>query len=66
MWEYGMESDLKILILEKFLQTNLDYIEGAAKISLELVQKSAWPTYSFANFEYINSGLTKQIVGCEL
>ena len=36
-----MESDLKILILEKFLQTNLDYIEGDAKISLELVQKSA-------------------------
>ena len=29
---------------------NLDYIEGAAKISLELVQKSAWPTYSIQYF----------------
>ena len=36
-----MECDLKILILEKFFEGNLDYIEGATKISLELVQKSA-------------------------
>ena len=30
----------------EIFEGNLDYIEGATKISLELVQKSAWPTYS--------------------
>ena len=49
----------RLLILEKLLQTNLYYIEGATKIFLELVRKSAWPTYSIQYFKYINSGFKK-------
>ena len=50
IWEYGMECDLSILILNKFYGKSSSLMEGCHKIYLELVRKSAWPTYSIYFF----------------